>query len=135
MFEKWKTKDKKERPTKEEMRVTLGQYMAAEEELRQLKEEYGIKEEPKKEGKISRVISSFFERQAGREPVAVSKKTYIWLAVLTGWIGGHRFYCKHYRVGLLYLLFFWIGLGLYNTIIDIMTVIPMQPDENGKILL
>lgn len=135
MFEKWKSKDKKERPTKEEMQVTLGQLMAAEEELKALKEEYGIEEEPKKEGRVSRKISAFFERQADREPVAVSKKKYIWLAVLTGWMGGHRFYCKHYRVGLLYLLLFWMGFGLYNTIIDIMTVIPMQPDENGNILL
>ena len=129
MFETRKTKDKK--ATEE---VSLNEYLAAQEELRALKEQYGIEDE-KKEGRISRKISSLCERQADREPVAVKKKTYIWLAVLTGWFGGHRFYCKHYRVGLLYLLLFWMGIGLYNTIIDLMIVIPMQPDENGMILL
>lgn len=131
MFEKWK--DKKERSQEE--RVTLGQYMAAKNELEELKREHGIEDEPVKEGKISRRISAFFERQAGREPVAVNKKLYIVLAILTGWFGGHRFYCKHYRVGLLYLLLFWMGIGLYNTIIDLMVVIPMKPDENGKVFL
>ncbi len=134
MFGKNKTKDKKVQPTKEEMQQSLQELIMAEEELKALKKEYGI-EDDKKEGKISHAISSFFERQEGREKVAVSKKKYIWLAVLTGWMGGHRFYAKHYRVALFYLLFFWMGIGLYNSIIDIMQVIPMQPDENGKILL
>lgn len=133
MFEKWKAKDKKERSQEE--KVTLGQYMAAKNELEELKREHGIEDEPVKEGKISRRISAFFERQAGREPVAVNKKLYIVLAILTGWFGGHRFYCKHYRVGLLYLLLFWMGIGLYNTIIDLMVVIPMKPDENGNVFL
>jgi len=135
MFDKGKAKEKKERPTKEEMMVTLGQYMAAQDELKALKEEYGIEEEPKKEGRISHAISSFFERQESREKVAVKKKVYIFLAVLTGWMGGHRFYAKHYRVALFYLLFFWMGIGLYHSIIDVMQVIPMQPDENGRVLL
>lgn len=129
MFGKRKSAEKK----KAEPEVTLGEYLAAQEELRELKKQYGM--EDKKEGKISRRISAFFERQEGREPVAVKKKTYIWLAVLTGWFGGHRFYCKHYRVGLLYLLFFWLGIGLYHTIIDLMIVIPMQADEKGMVLL
>jgi len=32
-------------------------------------------------------------------------------------------------------LFFWMGIGLYHSIIDVMQVIPMQPDENGRVLL
>lgn len=126
MFKKGKTKEEE---------VTLGQYMAAKEELEALKREHGIEDEPKKEGVISHRISAFFERQEGREKVAVNKKKYMVLALLTGWFGGHRFYCKHYRVGLFYLLLFWMGIGLYNTIIDLMVVIPMQPDENGNIFL
>ncbi|MGN1156286.1 MAG: TM2 domain-containing protein [Agathobacter sp.] len=121
-----KSKDKKEE-------IDINEFLAAEQELKELKEEYGIKDE--KEGKLSHKISGFFERQAEKEPVAVSKKTYIILAILTGWFGGHRFYCKHYKVGLVYLLLFWMGIGLYHTILDLMVVIPMQPDENGKILL
>ena len=121
-----KSKDKKEE-------IDINEFVAAEQELKELKEEYGIEDE--REGKLSHKISGFFERQAEKEPVAVSKKTYIILAILTGWFGGHRFYCKHYKVGLVYLLLFWLGIGLYHTIIDLMVVIPMQPDENGKILL
>lgn len=138
MFGKQREKDKK----REQERVTFAEYYAAKEELKALKKQYGIADEeekvqikPKKEGLISRRISAFFERQESREPVAVSKKKYIWAAVLTGWIGGHRFYCKHYRVGLFYLLFFWMGMGVYHTIIDLMAAIPMQPDENGYIYL
>ena len=119
--------------SKDREEVDINEFVAAEQELKALKEQYGIKDE--KEGKLSHTISRFFERQAGREPVAVSKKKYIILALLTGWFGGHRFYCKHYKVGLLYLLLFWMGIGLYNTIIDLMIVIPMEADENGMILL
>lgn len=134
MFEKWKEKDKEKREQIEAERVSIDEYMAAKSELDELKKEHGIEDQPK-EGKISRTISKFFERQADKEPVAVSKKTYIILAIFTGWMGGHRFYCKHYKVGLLYLLLCWMGIGLYHTIIDLFIVIPMQPDENGKILL
>lgn len=133
MFGKQKEKNKSER-------VTFAEYYAAQEELKALREQYGIdaeakRESDKKEGAISRRISAFFERQEAREPVAVNKKKYIWLAALTGWFGGHRFYCRHYKVGFLYLLFFWMGMGLYHTIIDLMTVIPMQADEQGYIYL
>ena len=128
-----KSKDKQEKPSKKQMQDEYIEFIKAEEELKQLRIEHGI-EDPN-EGKISRKISAYFERQANREPVAVSKKKYIILALLTGWMGGHRFYCKHYKVGLTYLLLFWMGIGLYHSILDIMIVIPMQPDKNGKILL
>ena len=128
MFEKRKTKEKEEE-------VKIQDLIAAEEELSALKQQYGIEDDPnKKKGFVHRV-AGFFERQSEREKVAVNKKKYIILALLTGWFGGHRFYAKNYKVGLLYLLFFWIGLGIYNTIIDLMVVIPMQPDENGNVLL
>ncbi len=129
-----KDKKKKEQPTKEEMQASLTELIAAEEELRQLKKEHGIEDEEEKKGFIH-AVATFFERQADRPKVAVSKKKYLWLAGLTGWFGGHRFYSKHYKVGLLYLAFFWMGLGLYNTIIDVLQVIPMQADENGNIYL
>jgi len=128
-----KSKDKQEKPSKEQMRNDYVEYIKAEEELKQLRKEYGI-EDPK-QGKVSRKISAYFERRENQEPVAVNKKKYITLALLTGWMGGHRFYCKHYKVALTYLLLFWMGIGLYHTIIDLMQVIPMQPDENGNIYL
>lgn len=131
MFQK--SKEKKEKPSAEDKERTYQEFIAAEEELKQLRKEHGIKDP--KEGKLSRKISAFFEKQETRETIAVNKKKYIWIAVLTGWFGGHRFYCKHYKVGLTYLLLFWMGIGLYHTIIDLMVVIPMQPDEKGMIYL
>lgn len=128
-----KSKDKQEKPTKEEIQNEYVAYIKAEEELKQLRKEHGIADP--KEGKFSRKISAYFERKENQEPVAVNKKKYIRLALLTGWMGGHRFYCKHYKVALTYLLLFWMGIGLYHTIIDLMIVIPMQPDENGNIFL
>ena len=128
-----KSKDKQEKPTKEEIQNEYVAYIKAEEELKQLRKEHGIADP--KEGKFSRKISAYFERKENQEPVAVNKKKYIRLALLTGWLGGHRFYCKHYKVALTYLLLFWMGIGLYHTIIDLMIVIPMQPDENGNIFL
>ena len=129
-FGKAKEEKKKQEPERE---YTFEDFAAAEAELKALKEEHGI--EDKKHGKISRAVSSMFERAANREPIAVSKKKYVILALLTGWFGGHRFYTKHYKTGFLYLAFSWLGLGLYHTVLDILQVIPMQPDENGMILM
>lgn len=133
MFGFGKAKEEKKN-SESERQYTLEEFAAAEEELKALKEQYGI-DDGKKKGKVSRAVSSMFERAANREPVAVSKKKYIWLAVLTGWFGGHRFYAKHYKTGMLYLLFCWLGIGLYHTVLDILQVIPMKPDENGMILM
>lgn len=65
----------------------------------------------------------------------VNKKKYIWLALLTGWMGGHRFYEKRYKVAMLYLLFCWTFVPLTMIVIDIMIVIPKEPDEQGMIEL
>ena len=120
---------------KEKMEALMDVAMATE-ELRQLKKEYGIKEEVVGvRGKVARGMTNWFGRREGEEPVAVSKKKYIWMALLLGWFGAHRFYVKHYRVGLLYLLLFWTGIGFYNAVVDILQVIPMKPDENGNIIL
>lgn len=129
MFGLGKTKEKEKQKQEE---VDIVEIIVAQEELKALKKEYGIEE---KKGWISKTVSALFERQANREPMAVSKKKYIWIAVLTGWFGGHRFYVKHYKVGMIYLLLFWMGIGLYHTMLDIFQVIPMQPDENGMIYL
>ena len=133
MFGFGKTKEERERE-KLEQKNLLTDIALAQAELNELKKEYGIEEE-KKSGKISRAVSSMFERAENREPVAVSKKKYVIMALLTGWFGGHRFYTKHYKTGFLYLAFSWLGLGLYHTVLDILQVIPMQPDENGMILM
>jgi len=55
--------------------------------------------------------------------------------VLTGWMGGHRFYTHQYKTALIYLLTCWTGFPLAMTLVDLMIVIPMQPDDNGKVLI
>lgn len=106
---------------KEKMKALIDVAIATE-ELKQLKKEVGLCDTPRKENR-------------NRETILINKKKYIWLAVLTGWFGGHRFYIKHYKVGLLYLLFSWAGIGLYHSMVDIMIVLPMKADENGDILV
>ena len=128
-----KSKNKQEKPSEKQLKDDYVAFIKAEEELKQLRIEHGI-EDPN-EGKISKKITNYFDKRENRELIPINKKKYMIIALLTGWMGGHRFYCKHYKVGLTYLLLFWMGIGMYHTIIDLMIVIPMQPDENGNIFL
>ena len=128
-----KSKNKQEKPSNKQIQDDYVAFIKAEEELKQLRIEHGI-EDPN-EGKISKKITNYFDKRENRELIPINKKKYMIIALLTGWMGGHRFYCKHYKVGLTYLLLFWMGIGMYHTILDLMIVIPMKPDENGNIFL
>ncbi len=119
---------KEERLSPEE----LEEYLALVQELDRLKAERG---EARPEGRVSRAISGFFDYRENRRKQLLNKKKYILLAVFTGWMGGHRFYARQWVTAILYLLFFWCGFPLAMTIVDLMIVIPMQPNENGNILL
>ncbi len=66
---------------------------------------------------------------------AVAKKTYLILLVLTGWMGGHRYYEHRWMLGILYSAFFWTGVPLAMCLIDAMIVIPKKTDEQGLIIL
>lgn len=121
-------KKKEERLTPQE----LEEYMALVQELDQLKAERG---EGRPEGRISRAISGFFDYRENRQKQVLNKKKYILLAVFTGWMGGHRFYARQWGTAILYLLLCWCGFPLAMTIVDLMIVIPMTPNENGNILL
>ena len=103
-------------------------------ELEETKRKYGIEDEPKKEGRISRAISAFFDRRDAREKQLVSKKKYM-LLMLLGAFGAHRFYARQYPTALFYLATCWLGISVAMTVIDVLAVIPMQPDENGNILI
>ena len=103
-------------------------------ELEETKRKYGIEDEPRKEGRISRAISAFFDRRDAREKQLVSKKKYM-LLMLLGAFGAHRFYAKQYITAIFYLATCWLGVSIAMTIIDVLVVIPMPPDENGNILL
>lgn len=108
------------------------EYIALQQELDDLKSRKGEKQP---EGRVSRAISGFFDRREAREKRLLDKKRYILLALLTGWMGGHRFYARQWPTAMLYLLLFWCGFPLAMTIVDLMIVIPMKADESGNILL
>lgn len=116
------------RLTPEEME----EFMALQQELEETRAQYGVK---KKEGRLSRLISDFFDRQENREKVAVYKKKYLILALLAGWMGGHRFYARQWPTAFLYLALFWTGFPFAMTLIDLMIVIPKEADEEGKIFI
>lgn len=70
-----------------------------------------------------------------REKHLVSKKKYLWLTILTGWFGGHRFYAKRYYLGAIYLVFFWTLIPFSMAVLDVLEVIPIKPDENGNVFI
>ena len=115
-------------------RVTLEEYLQAKAELEELQRQQGIEPE-NNEGPISRAISNFFDRRENREKVKVKKKKLVWLCVLLGWAGAHRFYQKQYLLGVLYLAFCWSGYSMAMSIIDLLIIFPKQPDEDGCILM
>ncbi len=111
--------------------VTFGEMLRAEEELVKTKREYGILEEERKHN----IIARFFDRQEGRIKVSLSKKKYIILLILTGWFGGHRFYAHMWFTAVLYLALCWTGLPLAMCLVDLLVIIPMKPDEDGRVFM
>lgn len=118
--------------TKEEEKKILTELAYAQDELNQLKKEHGLAEEEKG---LKKLITKLFELREKRQPVCVSKKTYLLLAVFLGSFGAHRFYTKQYVTAVLYLLLCWTGVALAMTLIDLMIVIPIPKDENGNIVI
>ncbi|MDO5417170.1 MAG: NINE protein [Lachnospiraceae bacterium] len=110
--------------------VSLEEMVALEEELHQLKEQYGIEE---KEGRVSRGISRWLNKREARVRAKVPKKKYLLTALFTGWMGGHHFLTKRYPLAFVYLALFWSGFPMAMTIIDLLEAIPKQADENGMI--
>lgn len=119
--------DKQNNPAEEN--IDLDEYASLQMELNELKHEQG------KEGKISRLISSYFERKDAREKVCVNKKKHLLLAIFLGWAGAHRFHAKQNVLGIIYLLTCWVGFSTAMTVIDILEIIPIPADENGNILI
>lgn len=121
---------KKNDPVKEH--VSMKEYLDAEMELEKLRKEHGVVVEEKG---LSRLISKFFNWREAKEKVSVNRKKYLWVTILLGWCGGHRFMAKQYVLGTIYLLLFWTGFPLAMTMIDLLVIIPIPPDENGNILV
>lgn len=111
--------------------VDIDEYVALQRELDELEQQAGIRQEKG----LTRLISSFFERKDARQKVLVNKKKHLWIAVLLGWCGGHRFHAKQYKLGLIYLAFCWTCFPICMTLVDILEIIPKPADENGNILI
>ncbi len=78
-------------------------------------------------------ISKFFGKK--KKHSVIKKKTYLWLMLFTGWMGGHRWYQKRYVLAAIYTALFWTGIPLILCVTDAMEVIPVKADENGMITL
>lgn len=72
-----------------------------------------------------------------RQPVTISRKKYLILALSCGWFcGAHRFYANEKGWALLYLLTFWTGIAAAMTIVDLVLLwLKYEPDENGMIVV
>ena len=101
-----------------------------EEELYQLKKEQGLIKEKEPKG-LQKTVSKFFD--GADKKTVVNKKKYILLACFLGIFGAHRFYSRKWKSAVVYVLLCWLGISIAHTIIDLMIVIPMKPDENGNI--
>ena len=121
-----------EHNTQAEENIDLDAYASLQRELNELKAEQGIESE-QKEGRISRLISSYFEKRDSKPKVKINKKKHLWTAILLGWAGGHRFQAKQYVLGAVYLLLCWSGFSVAMTIVDLLVIIPMPADEDGNI--
>ena len=64
-----------------------------------------------------------------------NKKTYLWLMLFLGWLGGHRYYQGRWKLGLLYTLFCWTGIPLALCVTDFMEVVPIKADTEGCVVL
>ncbi|MGN0661554.1 MAG: TM2 domain-containing protein [Faecalibacterium sp.] len=69
------------------------------------------------------------------KPHNISKKVCMVLLLLTGWMGGHRYYQGRYVSAVLYTAFCWSGVPLLLCVTDFMELVPIKADENGRITM
>lgn len=82
-----------------------------------------------------RGIDYLFALKEKRKPVRVKRSTYLLVALLLGWCGGHRYLSKQYGLFVAYLLLFWTGIPVAMTIIDLLIAIPIKQDNDGYIMV
>ena len=110
----------------------VARLIALEEELAQLRTENG-------EAVVLpiwvRVIDYLMEHC--RQPVRISRRKYLILALACGWFcGAHRWYANEKKWAAFYLLTCWTGIPLAMTIIDLLLLwLKYEPDEEGMITI
>lgn len=63
------------------------------------------------------MVHSYWAEGKHQEPV--KKVPYLVLTLLTGWFGGHKFYVKETKKGVLYLIFFWTCIPFLLSLVEI----------------
>lgn len=110
--------------------VSIVRLIQLEAELARLKADDG---EGRKDPLWVRLVSFLVDHW--REPVRISRKKYVILALTCGWFSGaHRWYANHKAWAAVYLLTCWTGVPAALTVIDIILVLlKYRPDEEGMI--
>ena len=83
-------------------------------------------------GPIWRVLEWYNQKKGSH---TFKKRTYLWLMLFLGWMGGHRYYQGRRILGAFYTAFFWTGVPLIMCVTDFMEVMPLKADENGFVTL
>lgn len=83
-------------------------------------------------GKIYKFMNWYHSKTRG---FRFKKKTYMWLMLFTGWLGGHRWYQGRYILGAIETALCWTGLPLILCVQDFMEVVPIKPDEDGYVVM
>lgn len=121
----------KQKGQKKQQTVSPDEMMALELELARVKKEHGIQDKPTWRTRLADWLTG-----SAAGPRRVNRKKYIRLAWTCGWFcGAHRFYAGQKVLGVLYLLFCWTGIPVAMTLVDLMIVIPKEPDDAGIITL
>jgi hypothetical protein len=113
-------------------KVDINEFIAAEEELSNLKKELGIKQKTHIWKKILNLIVDHKEK---RLPVRISKKKYCLLALFGGIFGIHQFAVKKYITGVIYLLVSFTGLSFAMSILDIWYAAFLKGDEDKRVII
>lgn len=108
----------------------INELIAAEEELRDLKQQYGIEEKVPLRRSI---IDRFFANKESRTPVAISKKKYCLTALFGGWLGIHCFMVGKKGQGILYLVTCFTGISFAMSIMDILYAAFLETDDSRLI--
>lgn len=112
--------------------LTRDDFVKAELALQDAKLEAGI--DPDDEPPVG-LMGKYHYWKKHRERHKVNKKTYILLCIFLGWIGGHRYYEKRYKLGVLYTLFCWTVIPFFCCVTDLLIAAPMKADEDGNIMI
>lgn len=67
-----------------------------------------------------------------KSKVLINKYLYIFLAFFLGYMGAHKFYARKFKLGILYLLFFWTYIPMVISWIELVIAIGINTDDNGK---